>query len=161
MTTQATTKRSRLDPEPMSRRDFLGLASLWTAFAAMGFAAIGMLRLPKAAVLSSPSKKFKVALPESLATGQAFIPPGRSVALYRSGDGVCAVSLVCTHLGCIVKNTGDGFECPCHGSQFAANGSVKKGPAPRALAWHKVTGGGGNYVVDEGVTVPVGTYCKA
>jgi cytochrome b6-f complex iron-sulfur subunit len=83
------------------------------------------------------------------------------VALYRNGEGVFAVSLVCTHLGCIVKNTGDGFECPCHGSQFGADGVVKKGPAPRALAWHKVTGSAGNYIVDEGVTVPAGTYCKA
>jgi cytochrome b6-f complex iron-sulfur subunit len=96
-----------------------------------------------------------------LAAGQAFIPPGRSVALYRSSDGVCAVSLVCTHLGCIVKQNADGFECPCHGSLFAADGAVKKGPAPRALAWHKVTGSAGNYVVDEGVTVPAGTYLQA
>lgn len=161
MTTQAGTKRSRLDPEPMTRRDFLGMSSLWATAAALGVAALGMMRLPRAAVLSSPSKKFKVALPESLATGQAFVPPGRSVALYRSSEGVCAVSLVCTHLGCIVKQHGEGFECPCHGSLFKADGAVVKGPAPRALAWHKVTGSAGNYVVDEGVTVPAGTYCKA
>ena len=161
MTTQATAKRSRLDPEPMTRRDFLGMGSLWAAAAALGVATLGMLRLPKAAVLSSPSKKFKVTLPESLASGQAFLPPGRSVALYRDVEGVFAVSLVCTHLGCIVKNTGDGFECPCHGSQFTADGAVKKGPAPRALVWHKVTGKAGSYIVDEGTTVPAGTKLNA
>jgi len=161
MTTHATTKRSRLDPEPVSRRDFLGLASLWATAAAVGVATLGMLRLPKAAVLSSPSKKFRVTLPESLPPGQPFIPPGRSVALYRNAEGVFAVSLVCTHLGCIVKQNPDGFECPCHGSLFTADGAVKKGPAPRALTWHKVTGSGGNYIVDEGVTVPPGTYLKA
>jgi len=153
--------RSRLEPEPVSRRDFLGLASLWSALAALGFAAVGMMRLPKAAVLSSPSKKFRVSLPESLPEGQPFIPPGRSVAMYRDADGVYAVSLVCTHLGCIVKTSGAGFECPCHGSHFAANGSVTKGPAPRALAWHKVTGGAGSYLVDMGATVPTGTRVKA
>ncbi len=161
MTTQATSKRSRLDPEPMSRRDFLGKGSLWATAAALGVATLGMLRLPKAAVLSSPSKKFKVTLPDSLPPGQPFIPPGRSVALYRDAEGVYAVSLICTHLGCIVKQHSDGFECPCHGSQFKADGAVVKGPAPRALAWHKVTGSAGNYVVDEGVTVPPGTYLKA
>jgi len=161
MTTQATTKRSRLDPEPISRRDFLGMGSLWAAAAALGVAMLGMSRLPRAAVLSSPSKKFRVNLPESLPEGQAFVPPGRSVALYRDADGVYAVSLVCTHLGCIVKNSSDGFECPCHGSQFTADGTVRKGPAPRALAWHKVTGSGGNYVVDEGATVPAGTKLNA
>lgn len=152
---------SRLDPEPVTRRDFLGLASLWSAFSVLAFATVGLLRLPKAAVLSSPSRKFQVTLPESLPPGQPFIPPGRSVALFRDGDGVYAVSLVCTHLGCIVKNTHDGFECPCHGSHFRADGSVTKGPAPTPLVWHKVTGGGGQYVVDEGATVPAGTKVQA
>lgn len=161
MTTHPQAARSRLDPEPVSRRDFLGILSMWAAVAALGSGLLGMMRLPKAAVLSSPSKKFKVTLPESLAEGQAFIPPGRSVALYRDAEGVRAVSLICTHLGCIVKNTGDGFECPCHGSQFTAHGDVKKGPAPRSLAWHKVSGGGGTYIVDEGTTVPAGTRLKA
>ncbi len=162
MTTQPTTpQRSRLDPDPTSRRDFLGMGSLWTAVSALGFATIGMLRLPKAAVLSSPSKKFRVTLPDSLPAVQAFIPPGRSVAMYRDREGVYAVSLVCTHLGCIVKLNPEGFECPCHGSRFAADGSVKKGPAPRALAWHKVTGSEGHYLVDLGTSVPAGTKLNA
>jgi cytochrome b6-f complex iron-sulfur subunit len=148
---------SRLDPEPVPRRDFLGLSSLATMFAALLFASFGILRLPKAAVLSSPSKKFKVTLPESLAPGQAFVPPGHSVAVYRDEEGVHAISLVCTHLGCIVKSTADGFECPCHGSHFASDGSVVKGPAPRSLPWREVTGGNGVYFVDEDSTVPLGT----
>ncbi|MGQ9917859.1 MAG: hypothetical protein ACUVS7_10620, partial [Bryobacteraceae bacterium] len=97
MTTQPTEKRSRLDPEPMPRRDWLGLGSLWTMAASLLFAAIGMMRLPKAAVLPSPSKKFRVALPETLAAGEPFVPPGRSVALFRDAEGVYAISTVCTH----------------------------------------------------------------
>lgn len=132
MTTQPFRNGSRLDPEPVPRRDFLGLASLWAAVSALAFATIGMMRLPKAAVLSSPSKKYRVTLPDSLPPGQAFIPPGRSIALFKDAEGVYAVSTVCTHLGCIVKTIPDGFECPCHGSKFAADGSVEKGPAPHA-----------------------------
>jgi nitrite reductase/ring-hydroxylating ferredoxin subunit len=162
MTTQPSRNGSRLDPEPVPRRDFLGLASLWAAVSALAFATIGMMRLPKAAVLSSPSKKYRVTLPDSLPPGQAFIPPGRSIALFKDAEGVYAVSTVCTHLGCIVKTIPDGFECPCHGSKFAADGSVEKGPAPTPLVWHKVSGaGGGNYFVDEGETVPAGTKVKA
>ena len=71
MTSTPTGPRSRLDPEPMPRRDFLGLSSIFTAGAAMLFATIGMLRLPKAAVLPVPARKFKVALPETLAPGVA------------------------------------------------------------------------------------------
>lgn len=161
MTTQPQAPRSRLEPEPLTRRDFLGLASLWAAMSAMGFALIGMLRLPKAAVLSSPSKKFRVTMPDSLPAGQALIPTGRPVALYRDADGVYAVSLTCTHLGCIVKKSPEGFECPCHGSRFTADGAVTKGPAPQALSWHEVSGKGGSYVVDLGKRVPAGTRFKA
>jgi Rieske Fe-S protein len=152
---------SRLDPEPTPRRDFLGLASLWAAGSTLLFATVGMMRLPKAAVLSSPSKKYLVQLPESLALGEPFEPPGRSVVLYRDADGVYALSKICTHLGCLIKKSGDGFDCPCHGSRFAADGTVVKGPAPQPLVWHEVIRAGGGYFVDEGVTVPPGTKEKA
>jgi nitrite reductase/ring-hydroxylating ferredoxin subunit len=148
---------SRLDPEPQPRRDFLGLAALWTTASAFLFATVGMLRLPKAAVLSSPAKTFRVTLPESLAAGQAFEPPGRSVVLFRDEEGVYAISKICTHLGCIVRRSADGFECPCHGSRFAAEGTVTTGPAPQPLPWLKVSVAGNDYVVDEGATVPAGT----
>jgi len=161
MITQPGPQRSRLDPEPVARRDFLGLGAMTAAVGAFVFALLGMLRLPKAAVLSSPSKKFRVTLPESLAAGQAFVPPGRSVVLFRDAEGVYAISTVCTHLGCIVKSTTEGFECPCHGSRFTIDGSVARGPAPKALPWRKVTASGSTYLVDEDSTVPPGTKVKA
>lgn len=157
MTTTPKTSRSRLDPEPMPRRDWLGLSSLWTMGGALLFGLVGMLRLPKAAVLASPSKKFRVAMPENLPAGEAFVPPGRSVAIFRDAEGTYAVSTICTHLGCVVKPNAEGFECPCHGSRFAANGEVRKGPAPRPLPWLKVGLSGGLVTVDEGTTVPHGT----
>lgn len=151
-------KPSRLAPEPVARRDFLGLAALGSAGAALLFALVGLLRLPKAAVLPSPSKRFRVTLPESLAAGEPFVPPGRSVALFRDAAGVYAVSTVCTHLGCIVKTAADGFHCPCHGSRFASDGTVVKGPAPKALPWLAVArSADGVYVVDQGRQVPAGT----
>ncbi len=157
MTTQASQKRSRLDPEPIPRRDWLGLSSLWTMAASFLFATLGMMRLPKAAVLPSPSKRFRVTLPETLAPGEPFVPPGRSVALFRDAEGVYAISTVCTHLGCIVKPSAEGFECPCHGSRFAPDGEVRKGPAPRPLPWLKVSLSGSLVTIDEGTTVPQGT----
>lgn len=150
--------RSRLDPDPVPRRDFLGLASVAAMGSALLFALAGMLRLPRAAVLPSPSKKFRVTLPESLAEGQPFVPPGRSVALYRDAGGVFAISTVCTHLGCIVRPAEDGFHCPCHGSRFAPDGEVVRGPAPKPLPWLEVQEiAGGSYVVDEGSVVAPGT----
>lgn len=74
------------------------------------------------------------------------IPPGegaivrrgiKKIAAYRAPDGeVTLRSAVCTHVGCIIH--WNGFEkcwdCPCHGSQFATDGSVLNGPAVRPLA---------------------------
>ena len=161
MTVTPGQARSRLDPEPVPRRDFLGLSSLWAMSAALLFALFGMLRLPKAAVLPSPSKKFRINLPDTLAAGEPYIPPGRQVAIFRDAEGVHAVSTVCTHLGCVVKPNPDGFECPCHGSRFARDGGVTKGPAPRALPWLQVSSKGGVLIVDEGTAVPAGTRIKA
>ena len=47
-----------------------------------------------------------------------------------------AVNPKCTHNGCAVKwMAGEKkYECPCHDSDFAADGKVLKGPATTALA---------------------------
>jgi Rieske Fe-S protein len=154
--------RSRLDPEPLPRRDFLGLLASWSAGAALLFASVGIVRLPKAAVLPSASKKYRVTVPESLAPGVPFLPPGRAVAVFRDAEGVYAVTRVCTHLGCLVKEDPDGFLCPCHGSRFARDGALLKGPAPSGLPWLAVSSlGGGAYMIDEGKIVPAGTKARA
>ena len=111
----------------------------------------------KAAVLPSPSKKFRVVIPERLPVGEAFVPPGRSVALFRDDDGVYAISTVCTHLGCIVKPTADGFECPCHGSRFAKDGAVTEWTRASAPVVAAVSVAAGALVVDEATPVPAGT----
>jgi len=150
-------QRSRLDEPPVARRDFLGLAGLWTALAALGVASLGLLRMPKAALLPTPSKKFTVRPPATVPP-EGFVPPGRNLAFYRDAGGAYAISLVCTHLGCIVKPEANGFECPCHGSVFGKDGAVIAGPAPKGLPWRRVEArDDGTFLVDEGETVPVGT----
>lgn len=62
---------------------------------------------------------------------------GKLLAVYRSDDGgLQAVSAACTHLGCAVHwNSGEkSWDCPCHGSRFAADGAVLHGPARRPLS---------------------------
>jgi glycine/D-amino acid oxidase-like deaminating enzyme/nitrite reductase/ring-hydroxylating ferredoxin subunit len=56
--------------------------------------------------------------------------------IFRSEDGsVHAVSLRCTHLGCLLRfNAAErSWDCPCHGSRFDVDGSVLEGPATRPL----------------------------
>jgi Rieske Fe-S protein len=45
------------------------------------------------------------------------------------------VAPVCTHLGCQVNfNAAErSWDCPCHGSRFAVDGSVLHGPAVHRL----------------------------
>ncbi|MFF5188511.1 Rieske (2Fe-2S) protein [Streptomyces sp. NPDC000345] len=52
-----------------------------------------------------------------------------------------AFSAVCTHAGCSVKSISDGvINCPCHNSNFSIeDGSVKSGPATKALPEVKIT----------------------
>lgn len=51
-----------------------------------------------------------------------------------AGKVVC-FSAICTHQGCTVAAAATDFECPCHGSTFAAaNGAVTNGPAVNPLA---------------------------
>ncbi|WP_311380807.1 FAD-dependent oxidoreductase [Arthrobacter sp. ISL-28] len=61
---------------------------------------------------------------------------GGPTAVYTDPNGnVQAFSAICTHLGCTVGfNTDDvSWDCPCHGSRFAADGTVIQGPATRNL----------------------------
>jgi glycine/D-amino acid oxidase-like deaminating enzyme/nitrite reductase/ring-hydroxylating ferredoxin subunit len=57
---------------------------------------------------------------------------GDKLAVYRAADGtLTALSPVCPHMKCVVKwNAADStWDCPCHGSRFATDGSVIEGPA--------------------------------
>jgi nitrite reductase/ring-hydroxylating ferredoxin subunit len=56
--------------------------------------------------------------------------------VYRDEAGALhAVSLRCTHLGCLLRfNSAErSWDCPCHGSRFAVDGSVLEGPAVHPL----------------------------
>ncbi|WP_410651462.1 Rieske 2Fe-2S domain-containing protein [Amycolatopsis sp. cmx-4-54] len=57
--------------------------------------------------------------------------------VYRDRSGTLhAVSLRCTHLGCLLRFNGAerSWDCPCHGSRFDVDGAVLEGPAVRPLS---------------------------
>ena len=152
---------SRLDPPRVSRRSVLSWASLASFVSSLGVALAGALRLPNPSVLPGPVRRFKVGMPEVFAVGTETRFEKENVYLFRDTEGIYAVSSVCTHLGCTVARSTEGFGCPCHGSKFDSNGKVTGGPAPRALPWLEVgRAADGQLVVYDDREVAAGTRFK-
>ena len=56
------------------------------------------------------------------------------IAVCRDRDETLyAVAALCTHKGCELRFSNDRLECPCHGSTFAFDGTVKSKPAKENL----------------------------
>ena len=71
--------------------------------------------------------------------------------LIADAAGIYAVSAICTHLGCkVALADNQGFDCPCHDSEYDLQGNVLQGPARLPLAHFEVTeqAPGGPLVVD-------------
>jgi cytochrome b6-f complex iron-sulfur subunit len=54
---------------------------------------------------------------------------GTPVAIVRQGDTFTALNLRCTHQGVTVNSDPSGWRCPAHGSLFALDGDLERGPA--------------------------------
>jgi len=124
------------------RRGFVKKLSLTTLVLGVAGAALECGRFLKPNVLYEASRVFKVGELEKFPFGSRTVIEGRGVEIVREKDGIHAISLSCTHLGCLVKpvenDSAVGYACPCHGSTFAPRGEVLGGPAPRDLPWHEI-----------------------
>jgi Rieske Fe-S protein len=69
--------------------------------------------------------------------------------LGRDEQGLYAMSMQCTHKGCVVALAGQQLRCSCHESRFDSNGEVLQGPATTQLPHYAVfVDGAGNISVD-------------
>ena len=66
------------------------------------------------------------------------IPGGNIVILHNPQGNYKAILPVCTHRGCSVRKTRDGFNCPCHGSRYDLAGNVTNGPATKPLTLYPI-----------------------
>jgi nitrite reductase/ring-hydroxylating ferredoxin subunit len=148
------------DPNGISRRGFLQLALGWAAGTlAIVASAAGAVRFLVPNVLFEPSLIFKAGKPEDFPDGSVTFLESERVFLVRQGNTYRCLSAICTHLGCTVNRAEKGYHCPCHGSVFDEQGSVKSGPAPRGLAWFQVTLSKDNrLLVDKSRTVAADQY---
>lgn len=144
----------------MNRRSFIGWGAAGFAAlvsgVAVSFGAVVRYLVPS--VYYEPPQSFKIGNPADFAFGAPTFLADEKIYVFHDRDkGFSAVSAVCSHLGCTVAHfqSDQKFHCPCHGSVFAADGSVQHGPAPKPLQWYEVTlARDGQLRVDKDKTVP-------
>ena len=117
----------------LSRRDFLKLVRNGLLYLSGALALGGLLRFLDFQTDPAPQTEFDLGPASNYPLGMRTVLQEIPALLVHSEQGFTAFSLVCTHLGCIVKQSADGFACPCHGSKFDAQGNVLHGPANKQL----------------------------
>ncbi len=128
-------KTSERFSRPHQRRDFLGMAAIGSAIAALGTAVLGAIRLPMPSLFPESNPRIKLGPAGKFRATEVTALPENRLWIFSDAEGLYALSSVCTHLGCVVNRNEDGtYHCPCHGSRFDAQGQVQGGPAPRPLA---------------------------
>ncbi len=58
-----------------------------------------------------------------------------AIIINRPDKGFIALSLICTHLGCVVEfnKSRQKLVCPCHAGMYDLEGNVISGPPPKPL----------------------------
>jgi len=118
---------------PVSRRTFLDRASK-TLLAIASLIGLGALvRYVGYQEADSQPRIYDLGPASAFPVGsRTTIPEAQAMAIHDD-QGYRVLSLVCPHLGCVVSDSEGGFTCPCHGSHFTPDGSLKKGPASNPL----------------------------
>jgi Rieske Fe-S protein len=100
---------------------------------------------------SVPSGPTVLGKTSDIPVGGGKIYPNDNVVVTQPVAGTFkGFSSTCTHMGCTVDKVANGLiQCPCHGSKYSvSDGTVKAGPAPRALPAEKIEIKGTQVVLD-------------
>ena len=144
-------------PAEFDRRAFftkIGLGSLGIAAAGT---AVFSYEFLSPNVLYEPSAIVNVGKIESFALNSVTMDVNSGIYLIRADEGYFALSMVCTHLGCLTAWNQDLgiIACPCHGSKFKRTGEKIEGPAPKPLPWLKIwVSDDGDLMVDRSNEIP-------
>lgn len=120
-------------PRLLSRATFLRLCTRITLGLAGLLSLIGLARFYSHKPKSGSTNIYHLGHLEDFPVNGILFRPDIPAVIYQTDQGFQAYSLICTHLGCTLEENGEGFSCPCHGSEFDAKGRVIKGPAQADL----------------------------
>jgi len=118
------------------------------------FMAPNVLEVPDPKVRCGPLAKYAAMAPGEVNNDFKPVKPSGFWLIREKGkDRVAALSIICTHLGCIPSWLPNDrkFKCPCHGSGYKQDGTNFEGPAPRPLERFKIYLDGDEVVVDRSV----------
>jgi cytochrome b6-f complex iron-sulfur subunit len=147
-----------MEEKKETRRDFLTKFTPVTFWGALVVWTGALARFTMPSLLTQETKQLKLGMPGDFPPGTTKPFTDDRVVLFSDNEGFYAISTTCTHLGCVVKWSGDEFHCPCHGSQFDQSGGIIKGPAPKGLVWHKIERlSSGQLAIDLNSSVKTGT----
>lgn len=124
--------------DKLSRRDFMTRAGQAAVGATAATAAAGGVALAIPNVEEGRPRRLLLGTPADFKMGTVTWLAEHELFVVRTVDGVGAFSSRCTHLGCTVRRTADGFQCPCHGATYDLDGGVVAGPARTPLPWFRV-----------------------
>lgn len=152
-------KKAKQSPD-MQRRAVASGAALtvgWVAFGTGLGVSVGpaFARFMMPNVLEEPDPRVRVGKLQrylEMTPGEViedYKPQG--IWMIRDGDRISALSIICTHLGCIPNWLPNDrkFKCPCHGSGYKPNGINFEGPTPRPLERFRLLVEDGVVVVDK------------
>jgi Rieske Fe-S protein len=117
----------------LSRRDFFKLARNSFLYLSGGLVMGGLIRFLDFEANPAPQTEFDLGPISAYPLNSRTMISHPPAVLIHDEMGISALSLVCTHLGCTVKEGAQGFECPCHGSHFDDDGNMLNGPAKSHL----------------------------
>jgi len=136
----------------VTRRRFLGVLFGTATIVGLGALAAPLTRFAYPVIQGQVFERLKVATVSTVtAEGIRFdYQDTPSMLIQKEDKDFAAYSLVCTHLGCIVKweAKNKDFHCPCHAGKFDENGDPIAGPPPSPLPKYKVVVEGADIFVE-------------
>jgi len=125
--------RSNGSSSKPSRRDFLRLVTSYLVGLSSALGAAAVARFLGYETTAARKTEFDVGPAANFGLNTRTRLEEIPALLIREEGGFRALSLACTHLGCTVEDSPEGFACPCHGSRYDEAGAVRRGPASKPL----------------------------